>query len=53
MKISMSASLDNHVPLANEPPNSNPTISEYFSISFSTRLKAIFPILFFDISIVF
>ena len=42
MKISISASLDSQVPFANEPPNSNPITSGYFSISFSTKLYANF-----------
>ena len=37
-KISTSAFFDNHVPFAKEPPNSNPNTSEYFFISFSTKL---------------
>ena len=53
MKISTSASLVSQVPLANEPPNSNPTTSEYYSISFSTKLKAVSAICFFDFSIIF
>ena len=50
IKISTSASLDNHVPLAKDPPNSNPITSECFSISFSTKSKAVFPISIFDFS---
>ena len=47
IKISISASLDNQVHLANDPPNSNPTTSEYFAISFSTSSYANFAISFF------
>ena len=53
MNISISASLLNQVPLANDPPNSSSITSEYFLISFSTKLKAISAISFFDLFVIF
>ena len=52
IKISTSASFDNQVPFANEPPNSNPVTSGNFLISFLTNLNDNSAIWFFDFSIV-